>query len=298
MALTTASHVAQILGITLDSTNTPIIEGLIDAVSQEIEAYCQRTFSRSTFYEYITGSSQPWRTATGLPTADYEEANLVRPLVNPRRRDRVFVLPNAPTNAILYAGAGQSSVIKVEYTGAGVATVNLSGTNLILSKNLVATTIDLTSSTITDMASVVTAISNESGWTATIENSTYEDLSPRMLLPHTFSPLSNPETTYLLASLYQFNLLQENEFTFRTEYPINYDESVTIVYDGGYDSIPDALEQLAAEMTAQLYRTEGVDRTLVAEKIGNYSYRRGGSEMAELMRQQSTRLSIWMVPRL
>ena len=78
MALTTAAHVAQILGITLDSTNTPIIEGLIDAVSQEIEAYCQRTFNRSTFYEYTTGSSQPWHTATGMPAADYEEASLIR----------------------------------------------------------------------------------------------------------------------------------------------------------------------------------------------------------------------------
>jgi len=247
MALTTVARVEVYLGIDLSSAQAVEMGLIIESIQQMMESYTNRQFDQATFYYQ--------RLATG---------------------DREIVLNNHPVDEIKWAGIGMDSLMSVTYGGTKAASIEVEDQELRLSENLTTTKIDLTDSSISDIDDVVTAVNALTDWTA----SAYDDYGsyPALILnPITKCPVDD-DTNYqidLSGSASWLKLFREREGLYVSDRPIPCGMPVTVIYVGGYETIPASLSQLATEMAAATWRlyVQHGGGVLQSEKIGDYTYR-------------------------
>lgn len=247
MALTTVDRIELYLGADLTSDQAVEMGLIITAVQQMMESYTMRQFDAATHYYHDLGTG-----------------------------DREIVLNNIPISAVKWAAVGQDVLLTVRYTGSQVGAVEIEDEELRLHENLSTTEIDLTSSSITDVDSLVTAINALSNWTA-VAASGYGGYPAVILSPITRCPMESGVTyeVDLCAPASWMRIYRQVEGLYLSDRVLPAGMPFLVIYTGGYDTIPTGLSQLATEMCAALWRynLQFGGGILQSEKIGDYTYR-------------------------
>lgn len=257
MALTTLANVKLYLGIT-DSSKDTLLTEIITNVSDMIETALGRDFDRDTYSFNAYGTD-----------------------------DNIVTLPNLPINAILYAAYGDGDVITVEYTGSYVATIQVKDAEVIVTVNLVQTSVPMTDSdTLQDVATAISAIAD---FTATVCEG-YENYPAKALWNQAISPFELNESIYLKAPTSYIKLnADEADGVFFADVCLGRKTQYKVIYDGGYTSVPGGLEQIAKMMIMDAYRMLALDGNLQSEKIGDYSYTM--AKVSDLFQRYSSQLN-------
>ena len=246
MALTTTARVEIYLGIDLDSTRETEMALIISSVQAIMESYCNRKYDNDVFYLQRLGTG-----------------------------DREIILNNVPINEVKWFCQGNDVLLSITYSGTKAASIEVEDQEIRFSENLTTTTIDLEDSSITDIDSLVTAVNALTNWSATAASG-YGSYPALVLNPIVRCPVdedSNYEID-ISGSADWLKAYREREGLYITNAPIGVGVPYTVIYDGGYSTIPDDLAQLATEMCAAVWRlyVQFGGGILKKEKIGDYSY--------------------------
>ena len=247
MALTTVARIEVYLGLELSSTQTVEMELIIASTQQMMESYCNRSFDQADYYHQRLGTG-----------------------------DREIVINNTPITSIKWAGAGMDEMLSITYSGTKAASIEIEDQELRLSENLTTTTIDLADSSIDDIDDLVTAIDLLTGWSATAVTA-YGSYPALILNPIVKCPVDSTTNfgVGISGSASQLKLFREREGLYVADSPVGNGYPYTVIYEGGYETIPASLAQLATEMCAAVWRIYVLHGggVLQAEKIGDFSYR-------------------------
>ena len=279
-ALTTLAKLKRYLHTTSSADDTILTE-IINAVSDRIERECGRKFKARDYRERYSGSS-----------------------------DEFIILNNRPLIYTDRAAYGNEQAISVSATGflratvqvyeSGVRTFTVSTAGAEVSTNSTFAS-NLTAS---DMATTINALS---GWTASaINNCLSEDLNPITMgcldqTQHLTWPDQDANVKYINRDLGQIAVVDITEWPTtmssryrkgRRSYPIRSGyQNYLIEYNAGYATIPNDLDMLCREISADLYNKGKKDRTLRSETLGDYSYTMANE--AQLNDDQLVRLRRW-----
>jgi len=246
MALTTTTRVELYLGIDLDSAQETEMDLIISAVQEMTESYTNRSFDQATYYHQRLGSGV-----------------------------REIVLPNTPISEVKWVAAGMDSLMSITYSGTKAASIEIEDQELRLSENLTTTTIDLEDSSITDIDSLVTAVAALTGWTASAVSG-YGSYPALILNPIVRCPIDDSSNYQIDISgcASWLKLYRECEGLYISDRQIPVGMPYTIIYVGGYETIPDGLSQLATEMAAAIWRLyiQHGGGVLKSETIGDYKW--------------------------
>lgn len=265
-ALTTLANVKTWLDIS-GSSDDALLEAAIDRASAIIATYCDREFVSSTFYE--------WQMPQG---------------------ERNLKVDNIPIQEVHTVAFGHSLALSIESETAStdiLATVSFDGTSLRLEKRIADGTRSTATITATDQPSTSGLVSfinaSVSGWTATLNTNAYTRTLHRFggrgvlagpaLLHYADDNVAEYEVEFergivhivsdrfpVEASGYNLNRFP------RGFYP------VFVEYVAGYSTIPDDLEHVAIELSADLYRQRLDDDRMAGEGLGDYNYTRRATE--------------------
>jgi len=237
--LTTIAKVKAYLGIS-DSSADDILTDIVATVSNEIEIYCNRQFELDTYEEQIIGTGEI-----------------------------SVLLPNTPIDGIIFVGAGRSSAISLTYDGATTGFVEVATNEVRLVSGLTQTNIAIGDND--SIATVVASITADSDWTATVQSTEIGLFPGASLINRTYGNIQGTQQVSMQAAISDVQLVQEADGLYLCN-PIG--GIVKVLYDGGYTTIPTNLEQLATQMSADMYKSTSHEAGLKGERIGSYSYSR------------------------
>ena len=260
-ALTSLANLKEYLGISSTADDT-LLEKCIDRASVRMETYCNRLLKARDHVEWRSGSGvseirlyqYPCSQVIGVWTGAY---------------------------AALVVGSGDATDIR-----ASISINQETGTPAaVLTRTTsagVTTTTTLAFSTYTTTAALATAIGSTAGFTCTIgKNIRTSQLRPRaagdvVLATVTLFAADTPsEYTYD----YDTSTLAIDQ-SWWAYWPLERGimpdavKSVCIEYRAGYETIPDDMEQCCLEIASMLFRDRKRDKSLITERLGDYSYSR------------------------
>jgi len=258
MALTDINKVKSYLGIT-SCDNDDIIQAQIEAVSTAIESLTNRTFTKQDFVEEINAL------------------------------DNSLILTNTPVNNIYGAFVGDKNVIKIDYTGTGIGSVEVYTDKVTLYENFSGTSYAF--STYSTISTLATQMNTQSNFTVTVEDTDYNGWSPKLLWTGNQAIDVDGEDIYLEMA-YEPSIVTE---IYNGLYNVQTNRYHKVLYNGGYTTIPEDLQEIATKAVVDLYQSRKADMTLQSEKIGDYSYTRGSSsEVTNIVKSYKSILSIYM----
>lgn len=233
MALSSIANIKALLGIS-DTSKDVILQNMLDAVTQNIQDYCDRIFEDATFIELVNA------------------------------KENTLVLRNRPINYLYYAGYGQTNAIKITYIGTSIGGVEVTSTGVNLTEYT--TTTSKTFADYSTVALLSTAIDGLSNWTAT----SYVTNFSKVIYPEIYTGLDTNDEIYLSTPLYNASLTKQYDGVYLTDS----NEPHMVIYNGGYTTLPQDLVELVNKMTIQLYYDSIQDNGGVynSERIGNYAY--------------------------
>lgn len=256
-ALITLSPLKEYLFITSDDYDNPL-ERCIDRATDYIERYCNRQLkTRSYTREIYWGEG-----TTQLILEQYPVTKVSRISIG---RTNAFSIKN--TTATTYA--------TFEVTATGV-TLNSDGSETVLTF--------AGNATITLLKTAIEAVS---GWSVTLLLSSYGALKSSELLRRPGLACKSPTIAYAEIpndELDDYHVISPSEarnygivyypagFTAGQEYFVD--------YQGGYQTIPYALEDACVRLAAYFYHKSKQDSTLKSESLGDYSYTIGDFKKA------------------
>jgi hypothetical protein len=262
-ALTDLATLKAWLSIT-DSSSDTLLESAIDRASALIEAVCDRRLKSRTFYEWV------------MP-----------------RGERSFLVDNPPILSVDLVAYGRHPSFTIASTTGStdvLATVGFDGTSLRMRK----VEADGTSSLYTlsavnhgSTSSLVVAINALTGWTATLStNALTRSLyrtggrsatNATVVMDYAYDGASIYEIDYDLGRIH----LTVDRFPGSGEdlnrFPSGFNP-VFVQYTGGFQTVPDDLEQVALDVAADLYRERLNDKSVASEALGDYNYSRRNAE--------------------
>ncbi len=261
--LTDLTAVKQRLNINAAITTWDVeLQLIIDATDERICEYCNRnfTFQEYTQSEFGYGSSE-------------------------------ILLSNWPISNILFAATGRTGVMTVDFAGTSLGSIeveindNDSTYEIRFTEDMVVTgivTLALTGN-ISDVATAITALPN---WTATVQQDT-GTYPARSVLPNFYSNIEQNDQICIFAPTGFLNLaaIQRSKGEYNADRTIGTAEQFTIIYKGGYETIPDALKDAATQISADTFKYgKTASSGLSSEKIGNYAWTAGvKSFIAEIL---------------
>lgn len=190
-------------------------------------------------------------------------------------------LRNGPISNIYYAATGRSGVIDIKFIG----TTNLGSINVLMdmggdtdgqykiqiTEGFSVTDIDLDETkTIADVVAEIDALVN---WEATLmgDVGVYPSLA---ILPNFYPNLRQDEKSQISMPIATLGLqpLRTVEGEYDSNRAIGKSDLITVIYKGGYDTIPDNLVDAATQIALNTFNQSQTDQTLKGETIGNYSW--------------------------
>jgi len=249
--LTTLELAKQFAGLALDSTaNDAFLESIIDGVSDLVTIYLDRDFDLAVYQE----------------TAFGEDSYSV-------------ILNNWPINNIYYSARGLTNVIDVTYDGTtSYPSIIIGDNSEYLRLNYNNITSDIAITIATTVADVVTEINTYVGWTATIAATAYE-VYPAQAITEIF------RNTLKSNDLFTFEIKmpvspihlarQTDNGLYLSNFNIGCSEFIVVLYYAGYEfttDLPPGLQQVVAQMVADVFKGVSQDRNLKSEKVGDYAY--------------------------
>jgi hypothetical protein len=260
-ALTSLANLKEYLGIT-GTADDAILEKCIDRASVRMETYCNRLLKARDHAEWRSGSGvseirlyqYPCSQVIGVWTGAY--AALVI-----GQGDATDIRASISINQ----ETGSPAAVLTRTTSAGVTT-----------------TTTLAFATYPTTAALATAIGSTAGFTCTLgKNIRTAQLRPRAA------------GDVVLATVTLFAADTPSEYTYDPDtatlaidqswwayWPLERGimpdavKSVCIEYRAGYETIPDDMEQCCLEVTSMLFRDRKRDKSLITERLGDYSYSR------------------------
>ena len=276
-ALTTLDKVKDYLGITA-TTSDDVIARIISSTTRAIETYCARKFkARAYTLEQYTGDGTS-----------------------------ILLVDNYPIISIERIAVGTTSAFQVTCSSSGAlsATASITRTELDPPTN---TQIKLsihggtndgdntaafaTYATLTALATQVTTLT---GWTASAVGS-FGTWASTELIPHGSRECLDTPLFFEVPDQRQddYELDHENGTIYSAGGLGVGFKNIYIDYVGGYTTIPADLEMIAIEIIADMYNTRKADKSLKKEKIGDYMYERGDSDIVSSVKAKSADLSPW-----
>lgn len=268
-ALTTARRVQEYLKLDSEE-DTELLENLINAVSDEIETYCNRKFASQSFTEIYDGNGM-----ISLQLNNFPITRITRIAIGVRN---VMTLKNTASDASSATVEVLNNSLRLIVTGGASAGDQ---------------SFDLTNASYDTIAEVVAAIiAYGNGWTATVL-STYGAFVSVDLIDRF--------AAYALDTLVTLSIPAKT----KTDYGVNptlgeiylsdgFDpgyQNVYVNYTAGYSTIPDDLGAIALEMVAEVYRESERDPTLRSEKLGDYTW--VAQETKGALSKYQSRLARW-----
>lgn len=190
-------------------------------------------------------------------------------------------LRNGPIANIYYAATGRTSVIEIKFVGTtnlGSITVSMDmggdsdgQYKIQITEGFTVTDIDLDESkTITDIVAEINGLTN---WEATLQGDV--GVFPSLaLLPNFYPNLGQDDKGEISMPTATLGLqpLRTVEGEYDSNRAIGKSELVTVIYKGGYSTIPDDLVDAATQIALNTFNQSQTDQTLKSETIGNYSW--------------------------
>lgn len=188
---------------------------------------------------------------------------------------------NGPVENIYYAASGKTSVIKIKFLG----TTNLGSIDVVMDMggdsagsynikitegfNVTDIEIDETK-TVADIVADIDALTN---WEAALEGDA--GVHPSLALqPNFYSNMKLDEEGQILMATAALGLrpFRGVNGEYDSSRAIGGNELITVIYKGGYATIPDNLVDAATQIALNTYNQSKTDQTLKGETIGNYSW--------------------------
>jgi hypothetical protein len=277
-ALTSLANLKAWIGVTV-STYDAVLESAIDRATAMVESYCDRQLKARTQYE--------WQMPNG---------------------ERSLVVDHGPIVSINTVAFGRQTSFSVTSDTAStdvLATVGFDGTTFRLHKVTAAgsaSTNTIAVSSYPATTQLVDQINGVSGWSATLTRNAYTQSL------HRFGGRGVTD------AVCEVHFPRDNVAEYEVEYDIGVVHvtvdrfpttrpgaganrfprgffPVFVEYVGGYETIPDDLEQVAIEIAADLYRDRLRDSTMTSESLGDYNYTR--TDTAALLAQYRERLDAY-----
>tara|TARA_R100000655_G_scaffold25910_1_gene53460 strand:- start:3515 stop:4390 length:876 start_codon:yes stop_codon:yes gene_type:complete len=261
-SITSLQAVKRYLRLTTSDDDRLLTE-LLNAATDRIEHFCQRTFVTASYKEFISGSG------TGT-----------------------LLLPNYPVTAIRRIGWDRNNALSVSATTSSDlrATVEVQNDQIVLNRydssgSETATSLTFASNVTTSaMATAITAVS---GWSATADTNV---LCDELVRQGGQDALTNSAQLYFVeATDAEYRVDEETGridlLTAQFEakwYPFDPNalsfprgsHNIFVDYDAGFTqaTVPEALQEIAWELVASAYHGGKHDPTVASESLDGYSY--------------------------
>lgn len=236
-----------------NTADNSVMTDIVQACSDFIEKYCNRTFAVTSYDELYDGTGD-----VNLLLNNYPLTNIDRVMYNPIN---VFQIRMTDMNA-------------------SRALFNLSSTTLTLEKTIngATTTTTLTLSSynmLSDLQTAVNAVG--SGWTS---------LALGVYAGFPVSDLWTPQggfdcrwqgVGYLKLHAYPLPGFEQNPLIGEIVSPFGFQRgfrNFRVVYSAGFSTVPTPIQQACAELSAAVYQARGQNPNLQNESLGSYSYSR------------------------
>tara|TARA_R100000808_G_C2141633_1_gene149457 strand:+ start:205 stop:1080 length:876 start_codon:yes stop_codon:yes gene_type:complete len=261
-SITSLQAVKRYLRLTTTDDDRLLTE-LLDAATDRIEHFCQRTFVSASYKEFVSGSG------TGT-----------------------LLLQNYPVTAIRRIGWDRNNALSVSATTSSDlrATVEVQDDQLVLKRWTLAgveTTTNITFSSCPTVTDLVAQINLTTGWSATSDSNVLTDELVRLGGQDALS--SSAQLYYIDATDSEYRV---DEATGRIDllssqfdslwYPFDPNarsfprgsHNIFVDYDAGYTqaTVPQALQEIAWELVASAYHGGKHDPTVASESLDGYSY--------------------------
>lgn len=261
------------------STDNGVMQDCIDAASSVIVRYCNRNFVLTTYDELYNGTGD-----FNLLLNQYPVTSIYRVAFNPYqvmmiRNTRTAVTrasfqidgtttsPPAPNNLTLVSmeGGVQTTIVIGPLTSA-TPTVTINGGSPTSVSQM---------HTYNDLATVINTYGASYGWSALA------------LGQYTTWPLSDirpPQgafearwfgVSYIYLHAWNLQQFNQNPETGEIVSPSGFDygyQNYRVVYQAGYSTVPEAIQQATAALAVSVYNGRGVNANLASENLGSYSY--------------------------
>lgn len=240
---------AQVQGF--KNCDTATVAAIVSACSGVIENYCNRTFAKATYDELYHGTGTQY----------------------------LFV-NNPPITTVNAVRTGLQPGIYIQYTDSAnttqAATIEVTSIGVVLKSlyNNSTTTNTFTYASYPTFGALATAVNLLSNWKATVSSQfQYWQTSELAITPATFSArnISVPLLVYwwsLGSYRVNYDLGEIQTFEGFTPGYHNY----RINYVGGYDDIPEPIQQACAELVQLTFGTIGANPIMQSETLDKYSY--------------------------
>jgi len=276
-ALTSLANLKSYLSIT-NTTDDVILEKCIDRATAIIESHCDRKLKARTFHEFL------------MPFGD--------------RTVKTEEFPIVSIDTIAFGSQISFSISSDTAATDVVATVGFDGSTLRLYKvasNGTETTDTLAASSFATTSAIVNQINSSiSGWSATLTKNAYTrslyrfggrgviDAHARLEFPrdNVSEYRVDFETGRIHITADRFPGIREDDAR-ANRFPAGF-FPVFVQYTAGFETIPDDLEQVALELSGDIFRERLQDRTLAQESIGDYSYTQ--AVIADLITERISKL--------
>ncbi|WP_020469310.1 head-tail connector protein [Zavarzinella formosa] len=230
------------------------LSSIINACSDLIEKFCNRKFAVASYDEVYDGNGS---------------------------REMNILLNNFPVVSVSRVALFLQNVLMVQNTDSSqsIATVRLDATSLYLAweTNGVAGAATLPLASYPTLASLATAISAVSGWTAAPLGDIFGAYPSSFLrAPQGAFDVRWTGSCYLKLHTYHLPSFEQNPAIGELVLPTPFSgyQSVRVVYSAGFPEIPEPVQQACAELAVMVYQGRGQNPNLVSENLGGYSYTR------------------------
>lgn len=253
--------------------NYPAINNMIAAASEVIEARCRRTFAQATYDELH--DFQQW--------TPYLYVN------------------NPPIASVEYVRWGLTPALQIQFNDTNnntqAATVEVTSTGITLRKlfNNSTTTNTFTFAAYPTFGVLLTAINLVSGWQAT-QSSNFQYWQTSDLTSNVYGTYSARNATVCLNVYWQyFNYFKTNSELGEIHSPGGFGkgyQTYRVKYVGGYEEIPDSIQQACAELVQVMYKSTTANPLMQSETLDKYSYTKAATTGFDQL-SAASKLAIW-----
>jgi hypothetical protein len=190
-------------------------------------------------------------------------------------------LRNGPVETVFYAGGVGSAPITVTYNGTALGVIEVEmddgGCSLASYKVKLIEGLSVTELLIEEsdtIADIVNKINSEANWGCELIDSTYAGYTAYTLTPRVYAGVESGDEVNLFMANRPFRItpLQDANGEYNADSSLSSKGLYTVIYQGGYQTIPANLADAAAQLALNTFRQAQNDQTLKGEKIGNYSW--------------------------
>lgn len=240
-----------------------VIGEIVSACSAVVENYCRRTFAQATYDELLHG--------TGTTYLD---------------------VSNPPITKVISVRTGQLPAIQIQCNDptnqTQLATVDVTSSAVVLTRtyNAVTTTTTFSFASYPTFATLGTAVNAlGSGWTATVNTQFALWMTSDMTESQGSFSARNMTVPLMVYwwSLPFFKVDQEQGEIYSGSGFVQGYQAYRVTYIGGYDPIPDDIQQAVAELTQLVYVARKQNPSMQSETLGAYSYTRAATTSLDLL---------------